>query len=169
MVNPDGSPALGPDRPTSGICGAPIRTAALEFVRSAREAIDRLGLGLTLIGVGGVSGGQHVVEMLAAGADFVQSATGMMWNPLLAHEYHTLVAAAAAAAKAAAVVAGKGAAVAVPDGCDVQQQQGGEEKKEVGDERQEGGRTGSAVCSAVAAAVGGAGGSAGGGAGVIVV
>jgi hypothetical protein len=28
--------------------------------------------------------------MLTAGADFVQSATGMMWNPLLAHEFHSL-------------------------------------------------------------------------------
>jgi dihydroorotate dehydrogenase len=34
---------------------------------------------------------QHVVEMLDAGADVVQSATGMMWHPLLAHEYHQLV------------------------------------------------------------------------------
>lgn len=91
-MSPDGSPALGPDRPTSGICGAPIRQAALEFVRTARDIIDRRQLGLTLIGVGGVTSGQHVVDMVAAGADFVQSATGMMWNPLLAHEYHTLCA-----------------------------------------------------------------------------
>jgi hypothetical protein len=38
VVGSDGvTPALGPDRPTSGICGAPIRQAALEFVRTARQ------------------------------------------------------------------------------------------------------------------------------------
>lgn len=89
VLTADGSPALGPDRPTSGVCGAPIRQAALDFVRAARSIIDNRQLGLTLIGVGGVSCGQHVADMLAAGADFVQSATGMMWNPLLAHEYHS--------------------------------------------------------------------------------
>lgn len=90
VLDPDGSPALGPDRPTSGVCGAPIRQAALEFVRAARDVIDSRQLGLTIIGVGGVTCGQHVCDMLAAGADFVQSATGMMWNPLLADAYHTL-------------------------------------------------------------------------------
>lgn len=89
MLDADGAPALGPDRPTSGVCGAPIRQAALEFVRAARAVIDARQLGLTLIGVGGVSSSQHIEDMLAAGADFVQSATGMMWNPLLASEYHS--------------------------------------------------------------------------------
>eukprot|EP00878_Enallax_costatus_P033362 GHUV01036786.1.p1 GENE.GHUV01036786.1~~GHUV01036786.1.p1 ORF type:complete len:245 (+),score=51.14 GHUV01036786.1:463-1197(+) len=90
IVNTDGLPALGPDRPTSGVCGAPIRQAALEFVQSAREIINRQGLGLTLIGVGGVTCAQHVDDMLDAGADIVQSATGMMWNPLLACDHHQL-------------------------------------------------------------------------------
>lgn len=72
VVNADGSPALGPDRPTSGVCGAPIRQAALDFVRTARDVIDTKQLGLTLVGVGGVSSGQHVLDMLDAGADFVQ-------------------------------------------------------------------------------------------------
>lgn len=87
-MNMDGFPALGPDRPRSGVCGAPIRQAALEFVKSARDVINRRQLGLTLIGVGGVTTAQHVFDMLEAGADVVQCATGMMWNPLLAHEYH---------------------------------------------------------------------------------
>lgn len=91
-MSPDGIPALGPDRPTSGVCGAPIRQAALEFVQTARDIIDKRQLGLTLVGVGGVTSAQHAVDMVAAGADFVQSATGMMWNPLLAHEYHKICA-----------------------------------------------------------------------------
>jgi dihydroorotate dehydrogenase len=60
-------------------------------VQAAREIIDRRQLGLALVGVGGVMCAQHVVDMLAAGADVVQSATGMMWHPLLAHEYHELM------------------------------------------------------------------------------
>lgn len=88
IITPDGAPALGPDRPTSGVCGSPIRAAALEFVSTAREVIDRRGLNLVLVGVGGVTAAQHVADMLAAGADVVQTATGMMWHPLLAAEYH---------------------------------------------------------------------------------
>lgn len=91
IITADGEPALGPDRPTSGVCGAPIRHAALQFVRAARRIIDRRQLGLALVGVGGVMCAQHAVDMLEAGADVVQSATGMMWHPLLAHEYHQLV------------------------------------------------------------------------------
>jgi dihydroorotate dehydrogenase len=60
-------------------------------VAAAREIIDRRQLGLALVGVGGVMCAQHAVDMLAAGADVVQSATGMMWHPLLAREYHELV------------------------------------------------------------------------------
>lgn len=32
-----GGPALGADRPTSGVCGDPIRAAGLDFVASARQ------------------------------------------------------------------------------------------------------------------------------------
>jgi dihydroorotate dehydrogenase len=87
-VTRDGAPALGLDRPTSGVCGAPIRAAALAFVAAARAAIDAGRLGLALVGVGGVAAPEHVDAMLAAGADVVQSATGIMWHPGLAAEYH---------------------------------------------------------------------------------
>jgi hypothetical protein len=40
--------------------------------------------------VGGITTAQHAVDLLAAGADVVQSATGMMWNPRLAQEFHEL-------------------------------------------------------------------------------
>lgn len=89
-VNDDtGQPALGTNRPTSGVCGTPIRAASLQFVTAAREAIDRGGLPLTLIGVGGITTPQHIDQVLAAGADFAQTATGMMWNPYLAQQYHS--------------------------------------------------------------------------------
>lgn len=88
IVDADGQPALGAGRPTSGVCGAPIRTAALQFVRAARDVIDRRGLALALVGVGGVAAPQHIADMLDAGADVVQSATGFMHRPQLAAEWH---------------------------------------------------------------------------------
>jgi hypothetical protein len=54
------------------------------------QVIDAEGLGLTLIGVGGITSAEHVLEMLAAGAHVVQSATGMMWNPHLALEFRDM-------------------------------------------------------------------------------
>lgn len=85
----NGEPALSPDRPTSGVCGSPIRELALQFVRDARHIITEEKLDLALIGVGGVTEPQHFNDLLAAGADVVMSATGMMWNPQLAHDFHT--------------------------------------------------------------------------------
>lgn len=83
-----GEPALSPDRPTSGVCGSPIRELALQFVRDARQIIAEEKLDLTLIGVGGVTEPQHFHDLLDAGADLAMSATGMMWDPDLAHKFH---------------------------------------------------------------------------------
>ena len=88
VVDRDGRPSLGPDRPASGVCGAAIRNAALRFIRDARNIVRSEALDLRLIGVGGVTMPEHADLFLDAGADFVQSATGMMWNPLLASLYH---------------------------------------------------------------------------------
>ncbi|MBB65211.1 MAG: dihydroorotate dehydrogenase [Waddliaceae bacterium] len=86
--NSNGQPALGPERLTSGVCGGPIRNAGLNFVRWAREIIEEDQLKLTLIGVGGVVLPQHFQDFLDSGADFVMTATGMMWDPYLASKYH---------------------------------------------------------------------------------
>ncbi len=85
-----GEPALSPDRPTSGVCGSPIRELALQFVRDARTIIDEEKLDLALIGVGGVTEPQHFQDLLDAGADLAMSATGMMWDPFLAQKFHNL-------------------------------------------------------------------------------
>ncbi|MCH9630965.1 MAG: Dihydroorotate dehydrogenase [Chlamydiia bacterium] len=87
-VTKDGAPALGEKRKTSGICGGPIREAGLNFVRCARKIISEEKLKLTLIGVGGITKKEHFYAYLEAGADFVQTATGMMWDPLLAMRHH---------------------------------------------------------------------------------
>lgn len=84
VMGKDGKPALGADRPTSGICGNPIREAALDFVRKARQIIDGEKLGLTLLGCGGILQPEHFYQFLEAGADVALTATGMMWDPYLA-------------------------------------------------------------------------------------
>ncbi|MFA6492487.1 MAG: aspartate ammonia-lyase, partial [Candidatus Babeliales bacterium] len=69
IVNSEGKPALGETRLTSGVCGSPIKKGALEFVRHARSVIDAEKLGLTLIGVGGITLPEHFDEFFNAGAD----------------------------------------------------------------------------------------------------
>ena len=87
-VTKEGDYALDENRKTSGVCGGPIKQAGLLFVKQAREIIDDETLPLTLIGVGGITCPQDFKEYLNAGADFVQSATGMMWDPYLAMRFH---------------------------------------------------------------------------------
>lgn len=88
VLNRDGSAALGNDRITSGICGGPIRSAALDFIKTARSIIKEEKLDLTLIGVGGITLPQHIDLFLETGADFAQTATGMMWDSYLGMRYH---------------------------------------------------------------------------------
>jgi dihydroorotate dehydrogenase len=83
----NGEPALGENRVHSGICGAPIRSVGLQFVRAAHKVIHEEKLDLTLIGVGGIVRPEHVDLYLEAGGDFAQTATGMMWDPYLAARY----------------------------------------------------------------------------------
>lgn len=90
VVDAHGNPALGPSRLTSGVCGGPIRKVALEFVGQAAEINRQDKLDLTLIGVGGITLPEHFDQFLDAGADFAQSATGMMWDPYLAARYHEM-------------------------------------------------------------------------------
>jgi dihydroorotate dehydrogenase (NAD+) catalytic subunit len=87
VLDKDNQPALGADRLTSGICGASIREAAIEFMRQAKAINDRHKFGFALIGTGGVMLPQHFTELLKAGADIVMSGTAMMWDPFLALRY----------------------------------------------------------------------------------
>ena len=80
---------LGPDRPTSGICGGPILSTAVRFITQAHEIIQKEKLDLTLIGVGGISLPEHFSVFFKAKANAAMTATGMMWDPYLAAKYHT--------------------------------------------------------------------------------
>lgn len=83
-----GNSALGETRVTSGVCGGPIRNAALAFITNAREIIQEEKLDLTLMACGGITKEEHFDQFFEAGADVATTATGMMWDPYLALRYH---------------------------------------------------------------------------------
>ena len=83
----DGSPALGPGRELSGVCGWAIRPLGLSFVREAVRIVRERGMPLTVLGCGGVTEAVHVNEYLNAGAEMVLSCTGAMFHPALAMEW----------------------------------------------------------------------------------
>ena len=88
VVDESGNPALGESRLTSGICGGPIRKAAINFIEEAKKINQEEKLGLTIMGVGGIVLPEHFNEFLEAGADIAMCATGMMWDPYLGAKYH---------------------------------------------------------------------------------
>lgn len=77
-----GSPA----RLRSGVCGAGIKWAGLDFVKRMHAIKERRGFKFSIEGVGGVTHIEDFKEYRNAGADVVMSATGAMWNPYLARE-----------------------------------------------------------------------------------
>jgi dihydroorotate dehydrogenase len=81
-----GSPA----RLRSGVCGAGIKWAGLDFVRRLKAIKDRHGFKFSIEGVGGVTKPEDYQEYRDAGADSVMTATGAMWNPYLAQEIKSI-------------------------------------------------------------------------------
>lgn len=77
-----GSPA----RLRSGVCGAGIKWAGLDFVRRLAAIRAKRDFKFSIEGVGGVLTPKDYKEYRDAGADSVMSATGAMWNPYLAKE-----------------------------------------------------------------------------------
>lgn len=87
IYNARGEQALpGQNRLKSGVCGHPIKWAGLEMVKRLYRLRDEFDMRFSIIGVGGVTSPKDYFEYRAAGADAVMSATGAMWNPLLAQE-----------------------------------------------------------------------------------
>lgn len=78
--------AVFPGRPKAGISGAPIKRAALEMTRLLDSYRKELGFAYKIIGMGGVLKPKDFHDYRAAGADYVMSVTGAMWNPNLAAE-----------------------------------------------------------------------------------
>lgn len=87
VVNSDGDQALpGPNRARSGLCGAGIKWAGLDFVSKLKKIKDKKNYKFSITGVGGVTKPENYFEYREKGADAVMSATGAMWNPNLAIE-----------------------------------------------------------------------------------
>ncbi len=84
----EGNQALpgSPARLRSGVCGAGIRWAGLDFVRRLHVIREKHDARFAIIGVGGVTTPKDFKQYREAGADVVMSATGAMWNPYLAKE-----------------------------------------------------------------------------------
>lgn len=86
--NETGEQALpgSPARLRSGVCGAGIKWAGLDFVKRMKAIKEKHGYTFSLEGVGGVTVPEDFKEYRDAGADVVMTATGAMWNPYLAKE-----------------------------------------------------------------------------------
>ncbi len=84
----DGAQALpGEGRLNSGICGSIIKNLALEMTRRIHKIRQQHKFDFVLCGVGGIVSPKDIDDYLNAGADIAMSATGAMWNPLLAHDW----------------------------------------------------------------------------------
>ena len=92
IYNEKGEQALpGENRLVSGVCGYPIKWAGLEMVKRLKALREEKGMKFIILGVGGVTDVKDYFEYRAIGADAVMSATGAMWNPLLAQEIKSQV------------------------------------------------------------------------------
>lgn len=80
-------PAFG-KRIYSGVSGYPIRRLALQSVKKLVQINQTEKLNLAIFGMGGITLPEHFNEFLNSGADVALSATGMMWNPYLAVQFH---------------------------------------------------------------------------------
>ena len=92
VVDATGGQALpGKGRLRSGVCGSGIRWAGLSMTERLVRLRAEMGMHFAIVGVGGVNctGDYHAYRK--AGADAVMSATGAMWNPLLAEQIHAEV------------------------------------------------------------------------------
>ena len=83
----DGEQALpGEGRLVSGVCGEAIKWAGRDMTKRLKGLREEIGVKFTIIGVGGVSSAEDFKKYRELGADAVMSATGAMWNPMLAQE-----------------------------------------------------------------------------------
>lgn len=90
VVDHTGAQALpGEGRLRSGVCGSGIRWAGLSMTERLVRLRAQMGQSYAIVGVGGVSRTADYATYRTAGADAVMSATGAMWNPLLAQQIRT--------------------------------------------------------------------------------
>lgn len=87
ILNKNGNQALpGPQRLRSGVGGHTIKWAGIKMVQILNKLRLKNNYKYEIVGIGGVINLQDYLEYRKAGADVVQSATGVMFNPYLAAE-----------------------------------------------------------------------------------
>ncbi|MCF6776314.1 hypothetical protein L3V83_06970 [Thiotrichales bacterium 19X7-9] len=85
----NGQQALpGEGRLTSGICGNIIHNLAVNMVQKIAHEKRANRYDFIICGSGGVMAQEQFNQFLDAGADLAMSATGAMWNPYLAYQWH---------------------------------------------------------------------------------
>lgn len=98
VVKEDGTQALpGEGRLRSGICGAAIRACGLSQAKALVDLKRRERYDFSIVGVGGIMNPEDIDAYLDAGVDAVMSATGAMWDPLLAAKWRAAHGVAASA------------------------------------------------------------------------
>jgi dihydroorotate dehydrogenase len=75
-----------PGRPKAGVSGAPIKWAGIEMVEALARLRQESVYTYKILGMGGVLSSQDFLDYRQAGADYVFSVAGAMWNPDLAAE-----------------------------------------------------------------------------------
>lgn len=90
VVAPDGRQALpGEGRLRAGVCGAAIRQCAMAQAARIVDLKRKEYYDYEVVGVGGIMTPEHIRDYLELGVDAVMSATGAMWDPLLASRFNT--------------------------------------------------------------------------------
>lgn len=82
VVDKRGDQAL-PGGMKSGICGRAILNMAVESVRNLVAVKREMGLSVKIVGCGGVTSPESLMEHINAGAEFVMCATSALFNPEL--------------------------------------------------------------------------------------
>lgn len=88
VVDKTGTQILpGEGRAYAGVCGAAIKSEGMNMTRKLVEARIVHANDMVIIGVGGIVTPEGFDDYLSLGADAAMSATGAMWDPLLAWKY----------------------------------------------------------------------------------
>jgi len=84
----NGNQALpGKGRLKSGICGRIIKSLSLDMTREIYRINQSHKFDLTLCGVGGITSDYDIDEYLRSGADIAMTASGSMWDPMIAYNW----------------------------------------------------------------------------------
>jgi len=84
MVDASGAAAFGARRERAGLMGGAVFDIAMQCVRNAVDIVQRDGLGLRILAVGGVCSAERVKAFADAGAYAMLGASACAWDPYLA-------------------------------------------------------------------------------------